>query len=332
MMKFFALLFFVSTAHAYVPTVESLFRHGSNPEVSADGVSITLNVKRINPGEKSEAPSGDASLLTSEREEDFYKIYFSQNEKTETLKIAQTRYNSAQFSENSLEHKVYFSNFTGHTIKADIEHMEKGLFYALLQSLVLNNGRHVVNYLKAMGVPVRLNDEILNREKIEFLADYKRYLVTISKDRNARKTEVNPMRPEDPAARERADEIMGQPMYVDTDQVKLGRDSGNIAWIVNAGNFEAVFSYKLRDLYKIKFKSPAGDYEMLFKDYWLANGTHSLPRFILIKSLNGQSYQVEITNLRHYVEKPDDFIKRLSAWDQILKGKESTELRPPFLL
>jgi hypothetical protein len=331
MMKVLALsVFFAASAHAYVPTVESLFRHGSNPDVSTNGVSLTLKVKRIQAEEKTSSNVSDASLLKDQRAEDFYRIFFTRS--GETLKVSQARYNSGNFSESSLLHKTYYPNFSSYTIKADIESAEKGIFFGLLQSLALNNGAPLINYMKALGVPVRLNSEIINREKVEFLADYKRYLVLVSKDRNARKTEVNPMYPDDSAAREKAQAIMAEPMYTDLKQVKLSRDENQIAWVVNAGTFEAVVSYKLRDLQRIRYKSPAGDFEVIMKDYWLANGTHAMPRFMQIKLFNGEQYLVEITNLRHYVEKEDDLVKRLRNWDQILKGKESTEARPEFLL
>ena len=123
----------------------------------------------------------------------------------------------------------------------------------------------MVSYLKALGVPVRLNSEIINREKVEFLASYKRYLVSISKNRNAKKTEVNPMRPDDGSARNRAEEIMKEPMYVDTKQVKLSKDEGHVAWLINAGPFEAVISQNEREVQKLKFKSSAGDFEIICK-------------------------------------------------------------------
>ena len=330
MIKVLALLFFTTSAFAYVPTVESLFRHGSNPEVTANGLSMTIVVKKIQPGEKAGGTISDVSLIKDDKAEDYYKLFFTKS--GENLKIAQTRYNNKNFSEAALEHKVYYPNFSAYTMKPAIEQAEKGVFFGLLHSLLLNNGEHLVNYLKSLGVPVKLNSDIINREKIEFLADYKRYLVTISKDRNAKKTEVNPMRPDDAAARERAEAIMNEPMYVDTKQVKLSKDEGQIAWVVNAGPFEAVVSYRERDVQKVKYKSAAGDFEIICKDYWLANGTHALPRFMLIKTFNGQNYQVEITNLRHYLEKDDDLVRRLRNWDQILKGKESTDVRPEFLL
>lgn len=332
MMKFLcSFLLLTSIAHAYVPTVESLFRHGSNPDVTANGISLTLIVKKLQAGEKTPTSVSDVTLLRDEKVEDYFKLFFTKAN-GDILKVAQTRYSSLSFSEAALAHKIYYPNFTAYTIKPGVENLERGLFFGLLQSLVLNDGENLMNYLKNQGVPVKLNNELLNRDKVEFLAHYKKYLVTINKDRNLRKTEINPMRPEDADARARADEIMDQPMYVDTKQVKLSKDEGQVAWMVNAGPFEAVVSYKNRDIQKVRFRSSAGDIEMTCKDYWLANGTHSLPRFILIRGLTGQTYQVEITNLRHYVEKEDDLVKRLNNWDKILRGKESTELRPEFLL
>jgi hypothetical protein len=105
-----------------------------------------------------------------------------------------------------------------------------------------------------------------------------------------------------------------------------------MAWLINAGTFEAVVSYKERQIQRVKFKSSQGDLEIICKDYWLANGTHSLPRYILVKDFKGESFQIELTNLRHYPEKEDDLAKRLKKWDLILKGKDSTEARPEFLL
>lgn len=329
MIKFFALFFIVFSAEAYVPTIESLFRHGDNPEVVGNGLSVTFVVRKIQPGGSLDN-SSEVSLLKDERAQDFYKIFFTKS--GESLKVAQTRYNNANFSEAALEHKTYYPNFSSYTIKPSIEEAEKGIFFGLLHSLMLNDGAYLVKYLKSLGIPVKLNNEILNREKVEFLANYKRYLITISKNRNAKKTEVNPMRPDDAEARAEADQLMSQPMYLDTKHVSLSRDEGKVAWAVNAGPFEAVAAYDNRDIQRVKYKSPAGEFEIICKDYWLANGTHSIPRFMIIKTLTGESYELETLNLRHYLEREDDLIKRLRNWDQILKNRASTEMRPVFLL
>src|SRR5688572_14113835 len=120
MMKVLVLFLFVaSSVHAYVPTVESLFRHGSNPDVSANGLSLTLVVKKVQPGEKSSGSVNDVSLVKDEKGEDYYKIFFTKN--GESLKVAQTRYNSNSFTEASLQHKTYYPNFTSYTMKPGVE-------------------------------------------------------------------------------------------------------------------------------------------------------------------------------------------------------------------
>lgn len=317
-------------AFSYVPTVESLFRHGSNPEITANGVSVAFVVKKIENGPQADGRS-DESLFIKTKEEDFYKIFFTRMS-SDVMKVAQTRYSNSTFSEASLTEKLYFPNFTSYTIKSTAEDSEKGIFHGLLRSLVFNDGAFLLNYIKSLGIPVKLNSEIINRQKVNLLANYKQYLFAINKDRTSKKTEVNPLRPDDAEARDKADTIMSEPMYVDQKHVKLSRENGDVAWLVNAGQFEAVVSYKNREIQKIKYKSQLGDYELICKDYWLANGTHGMPRYIIIRDYKGEMYQIEILGLRQYNEKEIDLINRLKKWDLILKGKQGTEPKQPFLL
>ncbi len=320
------LVLFSTNAIAFVPTIESLFRHGSNAEVTANGVSFTMAVKRIIPGEEAEATNPAAP-----KADEYFRVFLTKTG-ADSLKIAQARYRDNTFSEGSLEHKIYYSAFTPYTLKPSVEQMEKGVFYSLVHSLAFNNGSHMVNYLKTLGVPVKLNNDLINREKIEYLASYKRYLVTINQNKAAKKTEINPLRPEDAAARERVETVMNESMYVDTKQVRLAKEEGEMAWFAEAGPFTAVFTYNTRDVMKVVFKSAAGEMEINCRNYGLLNGTHRFPKTILIRDFSGDNYQVEVTDLRHYIEKEDDIVRRLKKWDSILKGKESQTPRPDFLL
>lgn len=318
----FLLVLFSTNALAFVPTIESLFRHGSNAEVTANGVSFTMAIKKIVPGEEGK---------TQPQADDYFRIFLTKGT-GDNMKVAQARYRDNTFSEGSLEHKIYYSTFSPYTLKPSVEQMEKGVFYALVHSLAFNNGSHMVNYLKSLGVPVKLNSDLINREKIEYLASYKRYLVTINNDKAARKSEVNPLRPEDAAARERVEAVMDESMYVDTKQVKLAKEEGDMAWFAEAGPFTAVFAYNTRDVMKVVFKSAAGEMEILCRNYGLLNGTHRFPKTMLIRDFSGDNYQVDVTDLKHYVEREDDIVRRLKKWDTILRGKESTLPRPDFLL
>ena len=331
MIKLALVLVFISfNALAYIPTVESLLRHGSNPDITANAVSISFVIKKIGVAQKTENKN-EESLLNEVKSEDFYKIFYTKVGH-DVFKVSQTRYDNSNFSEGSLLEKHYFSNFTPYTNKGSVEESEKGILNGMLISMIFNNGSFFVNYLKSLGLPVKLNNEIINRQKVTYLASYKQFLVASSKDRSSRKKEVNPLKPDDQAAREKIDQVMSEPMYVDQKQVVLSRENGEMAWLISAGQLEIVVSYKERDIQRIKFKSQLGEYEINCKDYWLANGTHSLPRFISIKDYKGEMYQMEILNLRHFIEKESDLISRLKKWDGILKGKESLQPKPPFLL
>ncbi len=327
-----ASLFLVTTARAYVPTVESLFRQGSNPDLISNGVSVSMVVKKVIPGERAEGSTvADVSLLADDKSESFYKLFLTKAS-GDTIKVAQARFGDRSFSEKTIRHKIYYPNFTPYTVKANVEQIEKGIFFSLIHSLTMNNGSHLVSYLKTLGVPVKLNNDLINRSKVELLADYKRYLTVISKSRSARETEANPLKPEDPAARTRVEQLLKESMYVDQGQVKLGRDEGDMAWLVTAGAFEAVVSYKDREVKRVRFKSAAGDLEILCEDYWLANGTHRMPKTIILRNFSGVTYQIEVSSLRHYTESGDDLVKRLRSWDENLKGKDTGDVRPEFLL
>src|SRR5687768_5122184 len=92
---------------------------------------------------------------------------------SDVMKVAQTRYNNASHTEDSLLEKKFYPNFTAYTIKGSAEVSEKGIFQALLRSMLFNDGAFMVNYLKSLGVPVKLNSEIINKRKVEYLASYK---------------------------------------------------------------------------------------------------------------------------------------------------------------
>lgn len=325
MIFLFFTLSLVYNALAYVPTVESLFRNGSNPDITSNGLMIPFQVKKIfGEAKRNEVVS---SPITSGG--DFFKIYMTKS--NDTLKVSQTQYTSGSYSDNVLVHKIYYSNLTPFTFRADVENVEKSIFYGLLNSIALNNGAHLLSYLQSLEIPVKLNSEIINREKIELLADYKRYLVLIKKDKSAKKTEVHPLRPTDQAAKERVDSIMAESMYTDLKQVRIGKDEGKMVWFVEAGPFTSTFSYKERQILKVKYVSSAGEYELIFKEYWKSNGIHHFPKSAIIKTFSGNQYEVDFGQVRHFVDSEDNLIKRLRNWDQALKGKSNQTLRPEFL-
>ena len=211
---FLVICFFSIDSFGYVPPVESLFRHGPNPDVTANGVMLTFKVKKTG----SKTPDVQEQL-----EDDYYRLFFTKVS-NEIMKVAQARYNNSNFSDSSLIERKYFTNLTPQSFRGGEEDAEKGIFHALLRSILFNDGAYIVGYLKSLGVPVKLNNEIINRQKVEYLAGYKQYLLAINKDKNNKKSMPNPLKPDDPAQREKIESVMNSPMYIDQEQVKIKRE------------------------------------------------------------------------------------------------------------
>lgn len=312
-MKFFIYLFFIiNTAFAYTPTVESLFRHGSNPEVTTNALSIGLKVTDL----------ADAS------QSQYYKIYFSVFD-GHNLKVSQTAYNQDSFSEGSLQHKFYQSHLTPIYFKN--HSVDKAAFYSLIHSILLNDGQFMVDYLKIAGIPVRHNRELLNSEKIGLMKEYKQYLVSINGDRSLKKSMTSPLRPEGAVAQEKADKLLNEPMYLDTNQVKLSSFEGKPAWHIQAGDFQSYISFEERRPIKFKLKTAQGEVDIHCLDYWRPDAAHAIPKKMIIKTSKGEIFQVETLSLRHYNEKEDDLVKRLRHWDEILRSHKEIPARPDFL-
>lgn len=326
-MKFAVALFSLISfsALAYVPTVESLYRFGGNSEVTANAAVISFVVRKINNEDQ------DDSLLKEKKAEGYYRLYLTKST-GDALKVAQIHFKDSRFSDAGLDHKIYYPNFTPHTLRPTLDQMEKGLFLSLLHSMVFNNGSQMISYLGGVGVPVKHNKDLINKEKIDYLASYKKYLINISNNRSARKTEINPLKPEDSAARERVDRVMGESMYVDTGHVKLAKDEGKPAWSVVAGPFESVHAYDTRAVLRYKYKTDAGEFTVTPRDYWLATGTHFFPKSFLIRNFRGENFEIDVVDYRHFLDKEEDLVKRQKKWDQLLRTGMSSEPRPEFLL
>ncbi len=120
----FSTIFLLTSLHvfSYVPTVESLFRHGGNPEVASNAVVLNIKVST----EKKEENIGKV--------ESFFKLYLSKSG-TDAIKISQARYDSMGFIENEINHKYYNPNFSGTFLNGENPNVERGLFWTSLRSI-----------------------------------------------------------------------------------------------------------------------------------------------------------------------------------------------------
>jgi hypothetical protein len=301
---------------AYVPTVESLFRHGGNADVSSN--SIVVNFKITKEVTESEANAEHA----------YFKIVMTKA--GDTLKISQAQFLDDSYSDSSMIHKAYNSNFSPFSIGEESAQVEKGLFWGLMKSIFFNDGKHIVNYLKTLGTDIKLNEEIINKSKINYLVEYKKYLILSSK--GSKRKDLNPLKPEDLQEKSKVEKTMSESMYADFDQVHLLKKGEELYWGVNANNFQAVFSYENRHPVKVKYRQGNLESDIECLNYFNFDGSHFSPKEIIVKTFDGEKFKIDLLNIKYFSEREEDLIRRLQRWDSLVKLKKDSVARPQFLL
>lgn len=320
-MKTFLILFaFIAfKAQAYVPTVESLFRHGANADVTTNALMISAKVALVNPyAEKAEQTEGSALWV---------KWVYNVTPQGR-LKLTQLIYRAASMTEASLVDKSYVAELSPLAFDASPEMGERGLFMGLINSLLINDGSFMVEFLHNRGVNVRLNAEIINQEKKALLGRYRAWLIRTKGGRTAG-AEPSPLAP----ATDRAavEKIMASPMYADTQQVVLSRYQGEPAWQIKGDTFEGWVSDATRDVRQLVLRTGAAEVDIQCRDYVLYNGTHSFPRQIVVKGQQDQFWQIDVIGLKHFNETAAELLARLRRHDQVLMQRKEVVARPSFL-
>lgn len=320
-MKFFilSLVLITFSAHAYVPTVESLFRHGANADVTSNALMVSAKVALVNPyAEKVEQVDGSALWV---------KWVYNITPQGK-LKLTQLIYRAASMTEASLVDKSYVAELSPQAFDSSPEMGERGLFISLMNSLLINDGSFMVNFLHNRGVNVQLNENIINQDKKNLLARYRAWLIR-TKGGRAAGAEPSPLAPT--ADRDKVDKIMAAPMYADTQQVVLSRYQGDPAWQIKGETFEAWVSDATREVRQLILRTGAAEVDIQCRDYLLYGGTHSFPRQIVVKGQQDQFWQIDIIGLKHFNETGAELLARLRRHDQVLMQRRETVARPAFL-
>jgi len=305
---------------AYVPTVESLFRHGSNPDVTTNAIMVSAKVSLANQFvEKMEGSPAESALWVRW----VYNITAGGK-----LKVTQLIYRSQAMVEASLVDKVYVAELSPQSFGATAEAGERGLFMGLMNSLLINDGSFLVEFLRGRGIPVQLNSEILNRDKRALLGRYRAWLMK-TKGGRAAGAEESPLAPSQ--GKEKVDALLASSMYLDTKHVALSRYEGEPAWQVKADVFEAWVSDSNREVHLVALRNPSHESEFQCRDYVLFNGTHSFPRQILVKGQKDQVWQIDVIGLKAFNETSSDLLARLRRYDQALMQRREAVARPAFM-
>lgn len=303
---------------AYVPTVEGLFRHGGNPDVTTNALVITASVAPHNPYEEKTEPAANPLWV---------KWVYNMSPQGK-LKLTQLIYSSASMVDANLIDKVYVSELSPQSFGAS--QTERGFLLSVFNSILINDGSFMIDFLQNHGVSVNANTEILNQDKVALLTRYKTWLIQSNGGRSST-AEDSPLSPTSASEKERVNKLMSSPMYLDSGLVSLSRYHGEPAWQIKTENFESFIDDTKREIKQVILRQPNGDIEITAHEPTLLDGLHRIPRSLIIKSALDQHYQIRFTSLKYFNENPSELLARLRRYDQILAHKRVSVERPAFL-
>lgn len=321
-------LFIINTfnyAFGYSPSVESLFRNASNEEVGEKTVIANLIFeKKLNENENLQSSNQVSNKF-------YTKIIFGNFDKN-TKKFIQLNFIKDSFALDDIAKVVYRNNANVNNLGLTGENIEGQLVYSVLSSLLNNNGRWLVSTLNKIGSDVKLNNALVNEQKIELLKKYQNYLNRVSKDDSS--DEANPLQDTNPEIQSEINQILKQPFYFKSLKVVQFKEKNKFYWQIDDQIFNARFEHESRQIKYLKVKTTLGEMEFYFKDFILHNSKNLFPKEILIKDFTGNEYSVTLAKLLVIEDNSDQFRTRIDKYDENVKKNPPVILtnKPSFML
>jgi hypothetical protein len=333
--KLIMTMMFSLNSFAYQPTVESLFRNGSNADIGNNTVVANILIERMEEDQEAiateESSNEEVPTLKLPKYNAFKLQIFNENE--EKPKFIQLDYANETFIKNQIA-KVHYKNYLNlQSLGFTEENVEGKIFYATLYSLLNNKGDMLLELLKSLGSEVKTNQELLNMDKITLLNQYKEYLKQKMEDEENEEIK-NPLNVEDPEEREKIREILKQKFYLDSPYVQKIKERESFFWHVKEAVFEAKFTDSERHLLSLVINTPNGKVEFTFKDYILFNSTHEFPKEILFKNVLGKTFKITLKKLSIFADTTEKFNKRLNRYETSVKENNIQDalIKPTFML
>lgn len=331
-----ACFFSLSCVFAYIPSVESLFRNGANTEIEGSTVVVNLHISKMITGEeKAVQETNQETAKLKEFKDGYYKFLYLQDFSNDSVKMVQVGYETENMRVNEITSLRSFNNFVKFPFSKGVESTEQGLFYSLLQSLALNRGDMMISYLRSRGVSVKLNKDLLNKEKAALLEKYMLYLKKVKDDPSLNESLESPLDPKNEEQRVSVKEVLKQPFFHESSIVKRVKERSSFFWKVETENFNAKFENETRKLQTLELQTTWGSLAIQCKDFLVFDGSHEFPKYIYFKDFQGNYYQIRMLSMKQFDENKSSFETRYTNYRKSLsenKKEDGLVFTPNFIL
>jgi len=321
----YILLLITFNVLAAIPTMEGLFRNSINPDITDNliVVNVKASVKPVND---------DTSSDTA-----FYKILFN-NTVGERKEDIIAKYATAEM-DNDLIIDVKFLLTESELLK-DMGKVARNFNFATLSMFTTNSSTLISKLLKQFDPEFTLNSELVNLEKKELFAKYKRYL--INKKEYDKKTKqmkkdgatveesgaliepTSPLITEDEEEKKKIDGMLTGSIYNTQSHIKLSKDGAEFFWNIETDKLTAKFKNETHQLKSLKLNTGNEELNIIPNDY-VTFKQYQLPKKYVFRN-NSQESVFEIINYYTFQSKSKAFTDRMGEYKKII---ENTKYKQP---
>ncbi|EQC50054.1 hypothetical protein M899_3485 [Bacteriovorax sp. BSW11_IV] len=308
---------------AAVPTAEGLLRNPNNNDITGNLILLNVSVLHTMTGELSD----EAAETTKKSSLGYYKFLLN-NEERRSGEIIQGQYFNSSFSDREIARLDSYRNL-GATLQSD-QIIERELFYSLMMMFAMNESKYMGNFIKKYSSDFKLNNEMLNREKVKLLDEYKKYLTMIKADPSLKDHVKSPLAKEGEEEAKKIKEIMDSPTYDDNKNVELVKIGENFFWKVKFDNGEMMFSNEEHQLQQMTLNFGGKKINVYALEYLLFDGQHEMPKKIKIEMGDGNTYDVSILVYKDILSKNKTFSERLKDLKTVQSNVDVKTREPVF--
>ncbi|EQC43393.1 hypothetical protein [Bacteriovorax sp. Seq25_V] len=334
-MKILVLLLTLNT-FAAIPTMEGLFRNSINPDITDN--LIVVNVKASVKPHEEEAVADTA----------FYKVLIN-NTSGERKEVIIAKYATAEMDNDHIIDVKFLSNEMD-LLKEENRTM-RNLNFATLSMFTTNSSVMISKIIKKFDSNYTLNSELVNLEKKELFAKYKKYLINkneydkkkkqmkkdgITVEEGAALVEpVSPLTSEDEEEKKRIEGMLTGSIYNQQTHIKLSKDGAEFFWNIETDRLTAKFKNETHQLKSLKLNMEIDEVAIIPNDY-VTFKQYQLPKKYLFKNKQYEN-EIEIVNYYTFQSKNKSFSERVSEYKKIIENTkytqpESSDNQPQILL
>lgn len=265
-MKILIIQFFITTlAFGYKPTLESLLKNNNNPELLKPSVMVSLEVSK----------GGDKKYLQD-------VLLYSGNSGLEiTTRLTDLTGNVLGVKSQSLFEQSVMKN-----------NPIRSFYFTVLTNQLLNNSQVLLNFLKVNDVSISKSSEKVNKQKITLMEKYRKFLERKRKDPSY-DDKNSPLYSTDKEEMKKRMKLFNQDYYLASEKSQLTKRENKIFWLIDKGDFKALYDSNTRELSEISIKNSRVDLEMKFFNYMSPDNKHKFPGKMVVR-FNDELYEMKL--------------------------------------